>query len=1222
MRRILNNYKKLLKINALLFLIVSFSFNARSQSFTLFDIDASGFPFFKAKFIAIDKNANQVIDIKPEEVSILEGSSPAEVVSVINPVIEPPASVSVVIAIDVSSSMNGTNLDNAKELAKKLVNLLALEISECAIVSFDNKNYLNCDFTKNPDKLISSINSMSAKGGTSFDAALTGKPFGAFLTSKNSSNKRVVIIITDGQSNGDEKNILDMAKENNISLYSVGVGSYLPDVLKNVPLKTEGLFYEKLSTDAEIENIATSIMVRTQKLKYSEITWKSNDFCSKFRTIYLKTRQFTATAEATVSDMKILTLTATPSSLAFGKVPPGQSKDLVLTLKAPGNTIEITGLSFNNENFKIKDMPVLPLKLEPKVEKKIVISYTAKDSLKTFAHLIIKTSICHDKSISLSSNFQDSKNNPDITNLFVKSPNGLEVFVAGTDTIISWGGINNSLQVLLDYSTDNGKIWNPVDTAKGGSYKWKVPNFVSNKYLVRAKVMTVFGGLKLNNFYSMDILANSVAVSPNGTTLAAGSSDINFFNAKTGIFLFSLKSYKGKVLSVDFSNDGKRIAASTAGESAARIYDVATGQCLVTIQREHFKDVNSIRFNPKSDKIVTASTDKTVRVWGTVKGNVLCKFNGHSDKVNSANFSPDGNKVVSSSDDKTLKVWNVNTGSILYTISEKKCRFNDACFSPDGLQILSACSDSLIRIWDVASGNLNMILKGHTDEVKSAIYSKDGSKIISVSDDHTMKFWDAYTGTLLYTIDAHNEPITSVCISDDGSRIYTAGLDAVIKIWLLTSSKAMDEDCSDNVFSVISPKPKSKDVSFDKQLIGTVTDKTISDFISNPSKYKIRIDKIEIIGKNAADYRILSKLPPYDIEPLDKKSVEFSFTPSVEGNRNAIILIYTPTDTLKQSITGVGIKKQIEVIATEIDFGKVLVNKSRDTTAILLINAGNAPVVITKIENAGPDSKQFIILDAISSFTLNAGEKKSLKIRFAPVTRGKTNGSINFYIKDINGLSSVNLLGEGDAPKTMKLFGKIYDNKTKKPLIADVICYDILSNREMKKLKSDAAGNYLFTISVDRNYSLIVQKDSFLTASENVDLSALIINDMIEKDVYLSKIEVGSLVRLNNIFFDFAKASLKTESFPDLDRIVKLLKEYPNIQLEIDGHTDYVGSDADNMVLSENRAKSCLEYIVSKGINKERLTFKGFGESKPVADNKTEEGRKLNRRVEFIILKK
>jgi OmpA-OmpF porin, OOP family len=110
-------------------------------------------------------------------------------------------------------------------------------------------------------------------------------------------------------------------------------------------------------------------------------------------------------------------------------------------------------------------------------------------------------------------------------------------------------------------------------------------------------------------------------------------------------------------------------------------------------------------------------------------------------------------------------------------------------------------------------------------------------------------------------------------------------------------------------------------------------------------------------------------------------------------------------------------------------------------------------------------------------------------------------------------------------------------------------------------------------------------------------------------------------VRLNNVFFDFDKWDLRPESFVELDRVVKLLKENPKIEIEMSAHTDSKGSDEYNFRLSDNRARSVMEYILSKGIDASRITSKGYGESMPVAENETDEGRQLNRRVEFKILK-
>ena len=122
-------------------------------------------------------------------------------------------------------------------------------------------------------------------------------------------------------------------------------------------------------------------------------------------------------------------------------------------------------------------------------------------------------------------------------------------------------------------------------------------------------------------------------------------------------------------------------------------------------------------------------------------------------------------------------------------------------------------------------------------------------------------------------------------------------------------------------------------------------------------------------------------------------------------------------------------------------------------------------------------------------------------------------------------------------------------------------------------------------------------------------------------------IEIGQIVRLNNVFFDFDKWDLRPESFVELDRVVKLLQENPAIEIEMSAHTDSHGSDEYNFKLSDNRARSVMEYILSKGIASSRIISHGYGETVPVAPNSNADGsdnpenRQLNRRVEFKILK-
>jgi outer membrane protein OmpA-like peptidoglycan-associated protein len=202
--------------------------------------------------------------------------------------------------------------------------------------------------------------------------------------------------------------------------------------------------------------------------------------------------------------------------------------------------------------------------------------------------------------------------------------------------------------------------------------------------------------------------------------------------------------------------------------------------------------------------------------------------------------------------------------------------------------------------------------------------------------------------------------------------------------------------------------------------------------------------------------------------------------------------------------------------------------------------------------------------------------------------------------------------------------GNVYNKKTNQPLSASLV-YETLPDGMVagNGISDPADGAFKIVLPYDKNYSIRATADKFFAISENLNLDSLIKAGYkeIHKDLYLVPIEIGQVVRLNNVFFDFDKWDLRPESFVELDRVVKLLNENPAIEIEMSAHTDSRGSDDYNFKLSDNRARSVMEYILSKGIAANRITSQGYGESKPVATNDTDEGRQLNRRVEFKIVK-
>lgn len=202
--------------------------------------------------------------------------------------------------------------------------------------------------------------------------------------------------------------------------------------------------------------------------------------------------------------------------------------------------------------------------------------------------------------------------------------------------------------------------------------------------------------------------------------------------------------------------------------------------------------------------------------------------------------------------------------------------------------------------------------------------------------------------------------------------------------------------------------------------------------------------------------------------------------------------------------------------------------------------------------------------------------------------------------------------------------GKVIDQITGKPVEARIIYQTLPDGAEAGEATSDPlTGEYKIVLPYGQKYTMRAVAKDFIAEGDNIDLTKMRGYQEIKgKDLKLASIEPGHVVPLNNIFFDTGKSELRPESAPELDRLVITLNEFPKMTIEMRGHTDNTGSNEINNKLSQDRADAVREYFISKGIEPDRIASKGFGETKPVATNDTDEGRQKNRRVEFVIVKK
>lgn len=218
----------------------------------------------------------------------------------------------------------------------------------------------------------------------------------------------------------------------------------------------------------------------------------------------------------------------------------------------------------------------------------------------------------------------------------------------------------------------------------------------------------------------------------------------------------------------------------------------------------------------------------------------------------------------------------------------------------------------------------------------------------------------------------------------------------------------------------------------------------------------------------------------------------------------------------------------------------------------------------------------------------------------------------------------VKLLEREKPDPVVLVSGNVFNKKTGEPLSADLLYETLPDGTQVGNgISNPIDGSFKIVLPYNKNYGIRATAKHFFSISEYLKLDSLIKEGYTEihKDLYLVPVEIGQTVRLNNVFFDFDKWSLRPESFVELDRVVKLLKENPAIEIELSAHTDSRGSDDYNYKLSDNRARSVMEYILSKGIDASRLRSQGYGETKHLTTDESEEGHQLNRRVEFTILK-
>ncbi|MCX6146236.1 MAG: choice-of-anchor D domain-containing protein [Candidatus Kapabacteria bacterium] len=1057
----------------LIILLLSFAHSLYGQSISIFDIDTTNFPTMKAKFFVFDIDGNQVRP-SASELTITENGINRKITNVSCPKPPPLKTVSVAMSIDVSGSMILNNegpifmpLKLSKTTVKNVCKFIKSQNSEFALQICNTNAFIINDFTTDTAKILNPLKYIYEFGGNDFNEQLLNEKTGLFNIVKNGKNKKIAILLTDGSwynlNNNELQQCLDTCKKYNIEFYPIIFSdksndySFIKSSLKELSIKTGGLYFDGVKSIEQIEDIVIYISNKVQGALSCEVDWESGVTCNNGNTfVELSNINIKNTAIYNKYQKNNGILTLEPNSLSFGEISNPIIKDTIIRMYAENSDILVTNIKLRNSSnvFSILNQN-FPILIPKNTYKELSIRCQPIDSNLNYELFEFETDLCT-KYLSVNCGYRGFRINK--KTLKLTKPNGGETFVSGSDTLITWEGISPKDTCILEYSNDNGKNWNILTSqATNLKYNWKkIPLPESKSCLVKIKqfIQDTNDSLKLIHHDYVGYIS-SFEISHDGTKLLyAADREIIIWDLVNNKLINTLKGHSDIITCLLISPDGSKIVSGSY-DSYIKIWDIETGS-LVNTLKGHNGWITCLKFNKTGTKLISGSWDKTVKIW-EFDNNILYNiktFIGHLECINSLDISPDEKILVSGSGDHTVKIWDIENSLLIKTLTKHNTVLSNIKFDNTGKYFVSAGWDNEFYLWNsidfslintfkinsalnyitfdfdnskIISGDIKgeiLIfdikgkllnkLSGSKVLITSLFVSNNKKSLISIDGSGIVNIWDINSGSLLNTYNFNIMPPlnSSIAFSKNQEKIIACGYE---NVWIWNFNDAnLQEDQSDTVFSIVAPSPVSQDIDMKQCLVGISKDSLISSFVMNKGNYPFRVDSIYFTGTDASAFSQVSGFPMFIVDSNSSKTVELRFQPKRVGLHQAKINIITQTDTLVQNIIGEGVQPSFQVLNDFIDFGKVLINNKKDSLkAITIINTGKFNLTINNAYYLGPNDIDFSTISGGGNLILKAGDTAKLDLKFKPSDVGRTSGRLMFDFDAQGSPAMIQLFGEG-----------------------------------------------------------------------------------------------------------------------------------------------------------------------------------------------------------------
>jgi uncharacterized protein YegL len=1050
----------------------------------------------RAKFYASDGKNGRIANIGISDFEIKEDGISRPVTSVKCAENIKPKALSSVLVIDVSGSMaygsgGAPNLKLAETAARSWVNALPLGRSECAIVSFDDQNYFNQDYTTNRSKLLDAISNLSACGGTDYNQALIEPIAGGLAVSEKGKYKKVIVMISDGAPNfepGAER-IIKEANRQNCIIYAVTLGMPAPNCLKDITRGSGGESFENVTTLDEAIRIYNYLLMAAQEEVSCEITWQSAPSCrgsivkTEFNLINYNLKNQT---QYKLPINAIAALEFEPYYVKFKNPPMNSVQTQKVIVKAKNSAFNVGDISVSNPNY---DISPKSFRLEPNETKELTVSYTALDSGYTYCKFDFQTEQCKQTFIA-AGGWKVVKTNK--SPLRLTSPNGGEKFCVGGDTTISWDGIPENYLVKLEYSADNGATWNYIDTARGLSYKWRnIPFPTSNNCLAKVSISDssrkniqtpelfwnrLYGG-EFNDEASCIIEDRDKNYIVAGYTKSKdGDVELSFGNGDA--FVLKLNSRNGDIIwRKTFGDEGEDQINSIIMDSDGNY--IAVGCTMLDASKTYDKDFWAIKINSDDGDVIWSKSyggnryDVAYSVVEDNDGNyIVAGYSG----------STDGDVVGSHGYDDCwlLKIKSVN-GDIVWSKTIGGTESDQA-------NCIIKCRDGGCIITGSTRSNDGdfSVNNGRRDCFALKIDPKDGSIVwIKTYDDSTSKY--------------------------DMKAIESSNGDIVVTGYTIPINLTP----SDYLVTVLNPKNgeikwrrKYGALSDDEKATSIIESRDGNYIIAGNTNYnrggyydawliKVNSQSGSIIWSNIYGGNLSDNVNSI-IEDSDGNYVLAGYSASFDGYFQNMHLGRDDYWVMKLSGDAEIIQPDVSdnvfsivepsICAQDLDVGESIVGAAKDTVVKnYILNNGSFPCRIKSIYFEGGDAASFSSPSGSSPFELKDGESKNIEIRFVPKRIGEHKSEIVIRTQSNTlryKIRGVGVSGTLEVCASKLDFGELETGGSR--TIADTVLIKNISNvpvtvNEVKHLGPDKrqfsiiSGGEAFTLSPNETHKMTLK---------------------------------------------------------------------------------------------------------------------------------------------------